>query len=330
MNLEMKKRSNRMVYDMLDKYKSSRIQLLGAEALRDFKSSRREEAVVQLAKEKLLAIIQSNTDLQERFDAGEILGTLGDPRINILKPAMIEIPAGEFTRGSNERDSEKPVRKIYIDAFEIGKYPVINHEFKAFVDDKGYDNRELWTPEGWKWREKGNIFEPEFWHDQKWNGPNYPVVGVSWYEADAYARWLTQKTGENYVLPTEAQWEKAARGSADFSYPWGEKWQAGRCNSEECGLDRTNPVGIFPLGVGLYGCLDMAGNVWEWCADWGEEDYYKKSPEMNPRGPVAGTVRVIRGGCWNRHQWYCRVAYRHARHPASRFTGNGFRLARLL
>jgi formylglycine-generating enzyme required for sulfatase activity len=282
MNLGMKKRSNDMIHEMLDDKATLRIQLLGAEALRDFQSSRREEAVVQLAKDKLLDIIKSDAGLQERFNAGEILGGLGDTRINILKPAMVEIPAGEFIRGSNESDDEKPVRKIYIDAFEIGNYPVTNLEFKAFVDDKGYDNKELWTPEGWQWRKEENISEPGLWHDRKWNGPNLPVVGVSWYEASAYVEWLSRKTGSRYILPSEAQWEKAGRGSADFLYPWGEEWQADRCNSDECGLDHTSPVGIFPLGAGPYGCLDMAGNVWEWCADWYEENYYKKSPDKNP------------------------------------------------
>jgi formylglycine-generating enzyme required for sulfatase activity len=206
---------------------------------------------------------------------------------------MIEIPAGEFIRGSNEHDGEKPVGKIYLDAFEIGKYPVTNREFKAFVDDKGCDNQELWTPGGWQWRKEGNISEPGYWHDRKWNGPNFPVVGVSWYEASAYV-----------------------------------EWQADRCNSRECGLDRTSPVGIFPAGASPGGCLDMAGNVWEWCADWYADDYYKKSPDRNPGGPADGSGRVVRGGGWVYSRRNCRPAYRDCLLPANRFDDCGFRLAR--
>jgi formylglycine-generating enzyme required for sulfatase activity/predicted MPP superfamily phosphohydrolase len=333
MNLALKKRSNDMVYDMLDKKAPLRIQLLGAEALRDFQASKREEAAVQKANDRLLAIIQSDAGLQDRFNAGEILGNLGDPRINILEPPMIEIPAGEFTRGSDDDDSyddEKPVRRIYLDAFEIGKYPITNHEFKSFVDDKGYGNQGFWTPESWQWRKEKNISEPGFWHDRKWNGPNFPVVGVSWYEASAYAKWLSARTGHRYVLPTEAQWEKAARGSGGFLYPWGKEWQADRCNSYECKLGGTSPVGIFPAGASPRGCLDMAGNVWEWCADWGDGDYYKKSPDRTPPGPGDGSSRVVRGGGWVGNRRRCRVSYRDWARPGSRDADSGFRLVRLL
>ncbi len=331
MNLTMKKRSNDMVHKLLDSKAPLRIQLLSAEALRDFQASKREEAVVQKANDRLLAIIQADAELQDRFNAGEILGNLGDPRINIQEPPMIEIPAGEFIRGSNEDDREKPVGKVYLDVFEIGKYPVTNHEFKAFVDDNGYDNQELWTTEGWQWRMEENISGPKYWHDRKWNGLNFPVVGVGWYEASAYATWLSRKTGNSYCLPTEAQWEKAARGSGGFLYPWGNTWEKkeNRCNWRDIGLRRTSPVGIFPLGASPYGCLDMAGNAWEWCADWYADDYYRKSPDRNPRGPADGSDRVMRGGGWIYARWACRSAYRYALHPPVRFSDCGFRLARL-
>ena len=243
---------------------------------------------------------------------------------------MVTVGAGKFIRGSKEQDREKPARKIHLDEFMIGKYPVTNQEFKAFIEDGGYKDKELWKPEGWQWREKESISEPEYWHDRKWNGSNFPVVGVGWYEASAYAEWLSKETGDRYVLPTEAQWEKAARGSEGFSYPWGEKWGEDHCNSDECGLGRTSPVGIFPEGKSPYGCLDMAGNVWEWCADWYEGDYYKKSPDRNPKGPTDGSYRVIRGGSWFNSRWNCRAAFRYWYLPALRFYYCGFRLARLL
>ncbi len=333
-NLEMKKRSNNIVKEILDSYPEHRIHLLGAEALRDFQSSKREETVVELAMKKLLNIIQANVELDDRFKAGEILGALGDPRIEPLSPSMVMVEAGEFTRGADDEDSyddEKPVRRIYLKEYMIGKYPVTNREFKAFMDDEGYNNEGLWTPGGWQWRKKESISEPLYWRDRKWNGANFPVVGVSWYEASAYAEWLSRKKKDKYVLPTEAQWEKAARGSGGFSYPWGNTWEEkeNRCNWFELGLRRTSPVGIFPAGASPYGCMDMAGNVLEWCADWFGEDYYKKSPDRNPVGPKDGSRRVIRGGGWGARR-DCRAACRGWGLPVDRFGGSGFRLARLL
>jgi formylglycine-generating enzyme required for sulfatase activity len=330
MNLGMKKRSNGIVCEMIKMTKSPRLQVLGAEALRDFQSSRREEAVVQLAKEKLLTIMVSESALQERFDAGEILGTLGDTRINVLSPTMVTVEAGEFTRGSDEigEEDEKPEKRIYLDNFMMGKYPVTNQEFKVFIDDGGYENKQFWTKEGWQWIKEENISEPGLLHDRKWNGLNFPVVEVSWYEASAYTRWLSEKTGHRYMLPSEAQWEKAARGSSGFLYPWGKKWKDDYCNSRECGLIRSSPVGIFPKGKSPYGCLDMSGNVLEWCSDWYEDDYYKKSPDRNPPGPKSGTYRVLRGGCWFDYGWFVRSAYRNRYEPSDRLNITGFRLAR--
>ncbi len=329
MNLEMKKRSNGIVLEILS-LQSTRIQLLGCKALRDFQPSKREEPVVKSVKEKLTNLIDSNASLEERFEAGDILGTLGDPCIDILSPAMVHVEAGEFTRGGDEYDNEKPIGQIYLDEFMMGKYPVTNQEFKAFIRDGGYNNQDLWTPEGWQWREDEGIAEPGYWHDRKWNGLNFPVVGVSWYEAAAYARWLSKKTGENYALPTEAQWEKAARGTKGLIYPWGNDFNKNLCNYDECGLDRTSPVGIFPGGESPYGCVDMAGNVWEWCGDWYDSDYYKSCPKKNPQAPSAGSNRVLRGGGWGGNAWNCRAAFRDAGHPAIRFAYVGFRLARLL
>ncbi|MGD2092714.1 MAG: SUMF1/EgtB/PvdO family nonheme iron enzyme, partial [Candidatus Aminicenantes bacterium] len=328
MNLEMKKRSNGVVKEMLD-MKSQRLQLLGARALRDFLYSKRDETVVNTAREKLITLIDSGTSLEKRFEAGEILGSLGDSRIK--PPPMVCVEAGEFTRGSGKNEDEQPIRQIYLDEYMMGKYPVTNEEYKDFMADDGYKKKEFWTTEGWQWREQKNIFEPVYWHDRKWNGPNFPVVGVSWYEAAAYAKWLSQSTGDKCALPTEAQWEKAARGSKGLVYPWGNEFDKNKCNSFEGGLGRTSPVGLFPGGESPYGCMDMAGNVWEWCGDWYEEDYYKKSPAKNPQGPSAGAGRVVRGGGWGGGGWGCRAAYRGAWfHPTFRGYVLGFRLVRAL
>jgi formylglycine-generating enzyme required for sulfatase activity len=238
--------------------------------------------------------------------------------------------AGEFTMGANEHKREQPIHRVYLDAFMIGKYPVTNEEFKEFIEAEGYKSEDLWTPEGWNWLKKENITEPRYWHDREWNGPNFPVVGVGWYEASSYAEWLSQMTGVKYSLPTEAQWEKAARGSTGLVYPWGSTFDKNLCNSGETGLGRTSPVGLFPGGKSPYGCMDMAGNVWEWCSDWFEEDSYKKSPAKNPGGPSDGSRRVVRGGGWAIGDWCCRAASRYWLHPAGRVVVLGFSLVRPL
>ena len=124
--------------------------------------------------------------------------------------------------------------------------------------------------------ESGARSQPAYWDDTRFDGPNQPVVGVTWYEALAYCRWLTDtmNDGYEYRLPTEAQWERAARGPHGWRYPWGDDWIESRANSEELNLERTTPVGIFPDGASSEGVLDLSGNVWEWCNDWyGEKTY---------------------------------------------------------
>jgi len=335
MSHEMKKRCNDFIFTIFETVKKDEknknyLVLLASKALRDIPStSKRSESNLDLAVKKLHSIIKTSKDVKERFEAGDILGTLGDLRIKDYP--MVHVEAGEFIRGSEEYDDdEKPSRQIYLDEFMMGKYSVTNQEFRAFVQDGGYENKELWTSEGLKWLKKENIFEPLYWHDRKWSGPNFPVVGVSWYEAAAYAQWLSNKTGDEYALPTEAQWEKAARGPDGKIYPWGDKFNKNFCNSSESGLGRTSSVGIFLKNKSPYGCMDMAGNVWEWCTDWYKKDYYNKSPDKNPQGPPSGSTRVIRGGGWYFGDWYCRAACRNWHLPAYRGVDLGFRLVRSL
>jgi formylglycine-generating enzyme required for sulfatase activity/calcineurin-like phosphoesterase family protein len=287
----------------------------------------RDEAVVSLARNLQYKMIESDAALQDRFQAGMLVGELGDIRISGNN--MVLIPAGEFIRGSNEfKEEEKPEKCIYLDGFKIGKYPVTNQEFKQFIDEKGYYQEEFWLPEGWQWRCRNGITEPLFWSERSRYWSNFPVTGINWYEAAAYANWLKKVTGILYRLPTEVEWEKAARGTDGKLYPWGYTFDINCCNSRESGLRRTSPVGIFPNGKSDYGCQDMAGNVWEWCADWFDEKYYHGSSLKNPIGPTTGSLRMCRGGGWFVGVQDCACAIRRRLHPGNRVYDLGFRLAR--
>jgi formylglycine-generating enzyme required for sulfatase activity len=240
---------------------------------------------------------------------------------------MVAVPAGEFWMGSEAGDryahaDEKPRHRVHLDAFAIDKHEVTNAQFRAFVDGRGYERQELWSAEGWAWRTRQGTTEPAFWRDAKWNDPRQPVVGVSWYEAEAFCRFAGKR------LPTEAEWEKAARGTDGRRYPWGDAWDASRANSAESQVGRAVAVGSYPTGASPYGAQDMAGNAWEWVADWYDKDYYGRSPERNPRGPDSGQSRVLRGGAWSYFPVLLRAAFRNGHTPVNRYDLVGFRCAR--
>jgi len=240
----------------------------------------------------------------------------------------ISISAGNFTMGSlpgdpYAQDNEQPQHTVYLDAYQISKYEITNSQYKDFMDAGGYSNSAYWTTEGWAWRTNNNITEPLWWSSGLYNSgpsfPNHPVVGVRWYEADAFCRWA------GVHLPTEAQWEKAARGTDPTNYwPWGSTWDAGKCNctynTAPDTFEYSSPVGFFSAGQSPYGVYDMAGNVWEWCNDWYQSDYYSVSPSSNPAGPATGSYRVIRGGGWYIHDNPCRTVYRDPDGPVYRIT----------
>jgi formylglycine-generating enzyme required for sulfatase activity len=217
---------------------------------------------------------------------------------------FVEIPAGPFLMGSSDNDpyaydNEKPQHQLQLPGYWISKTQVTNAQFRPFVEDDGYTNRAYWTEAGWEWREKQRIYAPRWWNDEQVNGNEQPVVGIAWYVAVAYCNWLTAQTGIDFRLPTEAEWEKAARGTDGRFWPWGNTWQEGRCNSKAVGIGRPTPVEQYPTGASCYGIFDMAGNVWEWCATSWRKDYpYQLEDEWTTSYLIGDDARVIRGGSW--------------------------------
>jgi formylglycine-generating enzyme required for sulfatase activity len=187
---------------------------------------------------------------------------------------------------------------------------VTNSQFGQFITARGYHSENWWSSEGWQLRQENNWTCPRFWEDNHQNNPNHPVVGVSWYEAEAFCNWLSSVSGQKYRLPTEREWERLARGKDGWEYPWGEKWRGGVSNSE-IKLRQTSAVGIFPTGISPTGAYDCAGNVWEWCTDWYDEE--KKT-------------RVLRGGSWNSDRYAVSCTYRGMNDPGGGHNGIGFRV----
>jgi formylglycine-generating enzyme required for sulfatase activity len=219
---------------------------------------------------------------------------------------MVLIPRGAFLYGD-----EKVSVMIDYD-FWMDIHPVTNEAYRHFFEAGGYRNKQYWSEEGRSWKERNKIYGPVYWTNSKWNKPNYPVVGISFYEAEAYAAWAGKR------LPTEQEWEKAARGTDGRVYPWGDIFDKTLCN---CSVgffltfltNKPSPIKKYPRGASPYGCLDMAGNVWEWCASW----YNEKK-----------TFRVLRGGSWNcSDPENFRCADRDDLNPWYRVNDVGFRCA---
>ncbi len=205
---------------------------------------------------------------------------------------MVLVPAGDFTMGQDGATPERgPRHVVTLDAFEIDRFEVTNERYKAFIDAGGYRNPVFWGSEGWNWVQRNRVTEPGFWRKPEWNDPLQPVVAVDWYEADAFCRFAGLR------LPTEAEWEKAARGTDERAYPWGNKWDP--ANAKGPRASGTDKVGSHPAGASPYGLEDMAGNVREWVSDWYQR-LYDVSPNAakNPTGPASGSGKVFRGGSW--------------------------------
>lgn len=203
--------------------------------------------------------------------------------------------------------AEVPGRRI-----AIARYPVTNAQYQRFIDQNGYNVKRWWEQHGWQWKKREKARQPRYWQDEKWNRPDCPVVGVTWYEAEAYCHWLSEYTDQHFRLPTEADWWQAAQGNDRREYPWGSDWQTKRCNTSEAKIGRTSPVGQFsPDGDSPCGCADMSGNVWEWVANW-----YDKEQKF----------RVMRGGSWGDSRDSARCAKRLDWIPSDSKNNLGFRV----
>jgi formylglycine-generating enzyme required for sulfatase activity len=261
--------------------------------------------------------------IEARIAAADALGQAGDPRIDPQREDYwIEIPAGKFWMGAQKSDPEKrnydpeaweePVHEVILDAFRIARFDLTVGLFSLFIEQDGYREEDLWQAGGY-----GQFSAPDRW-EQQTPYPTRPVTGVNWYEAMAYCRWAGHR------LPTEAEWERAARGTTGRKYPWGNgPPDFSRLNFNDR-IGHATPVGIYPRGNTPEGICDMAGNVWEWCLD-GLRDY-TSSAAFNPRGDGSTSHRAHRGGGWASGPDACRSAYRRAFGQGNRSATLGFRV----
>lgn len=249
----------------------------------------------------------------------------GDTRTDSKGIEQVWVPAGSFLMGTSDEEadavraldpplwvearlfSEQPQHEIRLTSgFWIDKYEVTHAAFQAFVDSGDYEKQEFWSEDGWAWLERqsarsvtvGCAIEME---------PDHPQVCVTWYEAEAYARW---RGGQ---LPTEAQWEYAARGPESLIYPWGNTFDDTRANIVDS--DGLMPVGGYPMGTSWVDAHDMAGNAMEWVQDWLDENYYESSVRDDPPGPETGRRKIEKGGWWDSNPFVARSAYRHFEDP---------------
>ncbi len=297
--------------------------ILATECILDMGRDRIPDALFDEIVESLEKEMFSNHTPVEKTTMGELLGIMGDGRV---LDRFIPIPDGTY-------DLEGWKKTVDIEPFEISKFPVTNHWFACFVNANGYLEEHYWSHEGKKWRRHKKHTQPGHFDHKQLNCPNSPVVGVSWYEANAFCRWLTMQSESQYVyrLPSEKQWQAAAAGFNKREYPWGE-WEPGRCNTRETEIKRISPVGIFPHGdtLGPDGVSDLAGNVWEWtCSDY-ESQKNLKDFEFQEDYKKIKQMPVLRGGSWNDNASSARCANRNRDIPVARFSDIGFRCVRTL
>ena len=282
-----------------------------------------------LSTPELIAIAHSTEHkFVERYVAGQLLGLRADPRINTLEPEMLIVPGANVTLGLAPEEIDKVVEEYQhygvlaewieketptfaenIKTFKLAKYCVTNQEYREFLEDSGYDG----FPTTWEY----GIYKAEL--------ANHPVHTLSAADADQYCKWLAEKTGRNYRLPTEAEWEYAATGGKGFEFPWGNTFEADHANTVESGILRSTPVGIFPKGAGLFGQMDLAGNVEEYVAE-NYHAYPGAQLIVDDLLEKEGDYRVARGGSFTRFRDLARTRRRHGRYSSSLYV-MGFRVA---
>lgn len=228
-----------------------------------------------------------------------------------LAPRMVQIPEGWFLMGSEAgQENECPVHRVWVDAFEFAACQVTNADYARFLAATGHR-------------------KPLHWDDPLFSDPQQPVVAPSWFDAVAYCAWLGEATGRAYRLPTEAEWERAARGGMEQkTYPWGDAPLESLANYSS--RWRLAPEAVGRAERNAFGLYDIGANVHEWCADWFSVDYYSNSPERNPRGPSEGARRSSRGGSWRHATKVSRCAARSSIPPEFQYADYGFRVAQNL
>jgi gamma-glutamyl hercynylcysteine S-oxide synthase len=275
---------------------------------------------------KLSAILNSlDAPLDERVAAGDELGKLGDPRATALD--AVAIPAGPFLfrgGGGEEGAPADPPRLVRLSAYAIDRYPVTVGAYAEFIAKGGYRERRLWSRAGWRFRSENGLDKPRFWGEAEWAAylvPNHPVVGVSAHEAEAYAAFRGAR------LPTEAEWEKAVRGTDGRRYPWGDTWVDDASGQRGVGPRGTVAIGCYPRGKSPFGLFDGVGCVWQWCADAADEDAEPgdEDPFVDPDDYDAETPRITKGGGWNNLAWSLSCAGRNGYPPGAQFSNLGFR-----
>ncbi len=322
--------------------------LLGAlvRDLAPFKYAPKDSRYDELMQAALAVFDQAHAiPVQTRIEAAEALGQAGDPRLEDEAQRWVVIPGGRFLMGAQKTDTkqpgydkeaddgEAPPHWVELDTFRIGRWPVTVAEYALFLDDGGYTDAHWWEGGG-----HGRWSEPKNWEDQSQH-PTRPVIYVSWFEATAYCAWLGERrraTGlagsprERVRLPSEAEWEFTARGTEGRRYPWGKTGPGPELLNFNRNIGAPTPVGIYPKGATAEGVLDLAGNVWEWCADWFSDDYYRhcsaQGTVRNPEGPEQGIYRLVRGGSWVLEARFARAAVRFDGVPVSRNDFIGFRV----
>jgi ergothioneine biosynthesis protein EgtB len=243
---------------------------------------------------------------------------------------MIKIPAGYFQQGSNAidaLDNERPAHQVYLDTYWIDRYPVTCAQYRWFMEAGGYQNPVWWSENGWQWLQQEKVTQPLYWlEDPQWD--NHPACGVSWYEAEAYAKFAGKR------LPTEAEWEKAASWDGvnrlSRTYPWGEAMPNLGCCNHNYAIAQTTPVNAYPKGRSAYGCDDMLGNVWEWTSSIfeGYEGFASYPYAGYSQVYFDGQHQVLKGGSWATRPWALRASFRNWYHPGVRQILAGFRCAK--